>query len=144
MRNSSNAAAQQFVLSCSNFISSPPGEEITSAPFRRSGRGAGRADSPDRRHARPTRRPGGRSCSGMPAPYSRAGAQPAAQVRNKHLGQPCQEHSCLFLRDSASHRKMFTTNTIQLPAGLEIPSTCPSHRKLVCKLVLKIKQGETL
>ena len=29
-------------------------------------------------------------------------------------------------------------------AGLEIPSTSPNHRKLICELVLKLKQGETL
>ena len=29
-------------------------------------------------------------------------------------------------------------------AGLEIPSTSPNHRKLICGLVLKLKQGETL
>ena len=28
-------------------------------------------------------------------------------------------------------------------AGLEIPSTSPNHRKLICKLVLKLKQDET-
>ena len=28
--------------------------------------------------------------------------------------------------------------------GLEIPSTSPNHRKLICELVLKLKQGETL
>ena len=29
-------------------------------------------------------------------------------------------------------------------AGLKIPSTPPNHRNLVCELVLKLKQGETL